>query len=146
MVHCELLKDNMPKQKEETLDSILDLNPSNVWNVSEAEIAELWDKEKKEDSFPPYEEKLLNIIRLAYEVVHFDNGDERDVLPKDDVSAKLLFNAAHDLVHAFRGRGSGNDDAQRVHAGRHVVNVHTKVFEDLEHFPRESDFRGHMHF
>lgn len=68
----------MAKQKEETLDSILDLNASNIWNVSEAEIAQLWDKEKKEESFPPYEEKLLNIIRLAYEVVHFDNGDERE--------------------------------------------------------------------
>jgi hypothetical protein len=68
----------MAKHKEETLESILDLNASNVWNVSEVEIAQLWDKEKKEDSFPPYEEKLLNIIRLAFEVVHFDNGDERE--------------------------------------------------------------------
>ncbi len=68
----------MAKHKEETLESILDLNSNNVWNVSEVEIAQLWDKEKKEDSFPPYEEKLLNIIRLAYEVVHFDNGDERE--------------------------------------------------------------------
>jgi hypothetical protein len=68
----------MAKHKEETLESILDLNASNVWNVSEVEIAQLWDKEKKEESFPPYEEKLLNIIRLAFEVVHFDNGDERE--------------------------------------------------------------------
>lgn len=68
----------MTKHKEEQLESILDLNANNVWSVDENEIVQLWEKEKKEDSFPPYEEKLLNIIRLAYEVVHFDNGDERE--------------------------------------------------------------------
>lgn len=68
----------MTKHKEELLDSILDLNSSNVWKVSEDEIAQLWEKECPEESFPPYEEKLLNTIRLAYEVVHFDSGDERE--------------------------------------------------------------------
>lgn len=68
----------MSKQKEEILDSILDLNSNNVWDVSADEIVQLWEKERSEDSFPPYEEKLLNIIRLAYEVVHFDGGDERE--------------------------------------------------------------------
>ena len=67
----------MSKNKEEQLESILDLNANNVWNTSESEIAQLWEKETKEEGFPPYEEKLLNVIRLAYEVVHFDNGDER---------------------------------------------------------------------
>ena len=67
----------MSKQEDFQLESILDLNASNVWLVGENEIVELWEKEMKDESFPPYEEKLLNIIRLAYEVVHFDNGDER---------------------------------------------------------------------
>ena len=68
----------MSKQQEELLESILDLNPNNVWHVGENEIVQLWEKEKKEESFPQCEEKLLNIIRLAYDVVHFDNGDERE--------------------------------------------------------------------
>lgn len=68
----------MSKQEEFQLESILDLNASNVWTVSENEIVDLWEKEMKDDSFPPYEEKLLNIIRLAYEVVHFNNGNERE--------------------------------------------------------------------
>jgi len=68
----------MSKHNEELLESILDLNASNIWNVSENEIVDLWEKELKDESFPPYEEKLLNIIRLAYEVVHFDNGDDRE--------------------------------------------------------------------
>lgn len=67
----------MSKNKEEQMESILDLNANNVWNTTESEIAQLWEAETKEEGFPPYEEKLLNIIRLAYEVVHFDNGDER---------------------------------------------------------------------
>ncbi|MBR0273369.1 MAG: hypothetical protein IJQ59_04675 [Bacteroidaceae bacterium] len=69
----------MSKQQEERqLESILDLNSSNVWTVNENEIVDLWEKEMKDESFPPYEEKLLNTIRLAYEVVHFDSGDERE--------------------------------------------------------------------
>ena len=68
----------MSKQHEETLESILDLNSNNVWNVDENEIVTLWENEMKEDNFSSCEEKLLNIIRLAYEVVHFDNGDERE--------------------------------------------------------------------
>ena len=68
----------MSKHSEEQLESILDLNSTNIWTVSENEIVDLWEKELKDESFPPYEEKLLNIIRLAYEVVHFDNGDERE--------------------------------------------------------------------
>ena len=60
------------------LESILDINSNNIWNVNEDEIVTLWEKEMKEDNFSTCEEKLLNIIRLAYEVVHFDNGDERE--------------------------------------------------------------------
>lgn len=68
----------MSKHNEETLDSILDLNSNNVWDVTAEEIAKLWEKETKEESFQPYEEKLLNTIRLAYEVVHFNPEDERE--------------------------------------------------------------------
>lgn len=68
----------MSKQKEEQLESILDLNSNNVWDVSEDEIVQLWEKERTDEGFPPCEEKLLNVIRLAYEVVHFDSTDERE--------------------------------------------------------------------
>ncbi|MCR4994216.1 MAG: hypothetical protein K6A32_02360 [Bacteroidales bacterium] len=60
------------------LESILDLNATNIWNQNENEIVDLWEREMNEDNFSSSEEKLLNIIRLAYEVVHFDNGDERE--------------------------------------------------------------------
>lgn len=68
----------MSNKSEHVIESILDLNSNNIWNVSPDEIVELWNEEMVEESFPPYEEKLLNIIRLAFEVVHFDNGDERE--------------------------------------------------------------------
>jgi len=68
----------MSKNNDNALSSILDLNANNIWTVGPAEIAELWEQEAQEESFPPCEEKLLNTIRLAYEVVHFDNGNERE--------------------------------------------------------------------
>ncbi|MBO4907298.1 MAG: hypothetical protein J5486_09785 [Bacteroidaceae bacterium] len=68
----------MTKQAEEALESILDLNSNNVWHVDANEIAALWEMEKKDESFPQYEEKLLNTIRLAFEVVHFNSEDERE--------------------------------------------------------------------
>lgn len=68
----------MAKQKEELIESILDINSANIWDMSADLIVQLWEKERIEDSFPPYEEKLLNIIRLAFDVVHFDGGDERE--------------------------------------------------------------------
>ncbi len=68
----------MGNKRDHILESILDINSNNIWNISPGEIVELWTEGMAEESFPPYEEKLLNIIRLAFEVVHFDNGDERE--------------------------------------------------------------------
>lgn len=73
----------MSKKKKEQdlmLESILDLNTNNVWDISEEQIVALWEKAKKEEEgFASSEEKLLNIIRLCFEVVHFNPDDERDV-------------------------------------------------------------------
>ncbi len=60
------------------LESILDLNSNNVWNLNEAQIAGLWEQEKSEEGFASSEEKLLNIIRLTFEVVHYNPNDERE--------------------------------------------------------------------
>lgn len=60
------------------LESILDLNASNVWNLDEYAIAEAWEKERNEDDFTVSEQKLLGVIRLAFEVVHYNPEDERD--------------------------------------------------------------------
>ena len=71
----------MSKEKKENslmLESILDLNSNNVWNMNETQIATLWENEKKEDGFASSEEKLLNIIRLCFEVVHYNPADERE--------------------------------------------------------------------
>ena len=71
----------MSKKKEMdlVLESILDLNSNNVWNLNEEQIAKLWEKERAEEGFSSSEEKLLNTIRLCFEVVHYNPGDERDV-------------------------------------------------------------------
>ena len=69
----------MSKEKNFELESILDLNSNNVWNVSEEQIATLWEKEREEDEgFSTSEEKLLNTIRLSFDVVHYNPEDERE--------------------------------------------------------------------
>ena len=69
----------MPK-KNYYLESVLDLNASNVWGIDAQELLELWQKDIKEEGFSASEDKVLNIIRLAFEVYHFDPKDDREVL------------------------------------------------------------------
>ena len=67
------------QKKNYYLDSVLDLNSSNVWGVDGQELLDLWQKDIKEEGFSASEDKVLNIIRLAFEVYHFDPKDEREV-------------------------------------------------------------------
>ncbi len=60
------------------IDSVLDLNSNNVWGLDEASVAYLWEKELKEEDFSHSEEKMLNVIRIAFDVNHFNPEDERD--------------------------------------------------------------------
>lgn len=61
-----------------SMESILDINSNNVWDLNEFEIADLWEKERMEDDFSQSEDKLLNTIRIAFEVNHFNASDERE--------------------------------------------------------------------
>lgn len=70
----------MEEQSTILLDCILDLNANNVWKVDEFEVAALWDKDRQsDDCFSSSEEKLLNVLRLAFDVVHYDKEDPRDI-------------------------------------------------------------------
>jgi hypothetical protein len=60
------------------IESILDLNTSNVWNLTEQDIKKAWEAEKEEGSFASSEDKLLNIIRLSFDVVHYNPADPRE--------------------------------------------------------------------
>ncbi|MCM1107839.1 MAG: hypothetical protein NC388_02155 [Clostridium sp.] len=60
------------------LESILDVNANNIWGVDEHELADLWIREMKEEGFSGSEDKLLNIIRLAFDVNHFNKDNERE--------------------------------------------------------------------
>lgn len=61
------------------MDSVLDLNNTNIWSVDENQLSVLWEQTKKEEDFSSSEEKILNIIRQAFEVVHYNANDVRDV-------------------------------------------------------------------
>lgn len=58
---------NMQK-KNYYLESVLDLNASNVWGTEAQELLDLWQKDIKEEGFSSSEEKVLNVIRLAFDV------------------------------------------------------------------------------
>ena len=68
------------QKKNYYLESVLDLNASNVWGTEAQELLELWQKDIKEEGFSSSEEKVLNVIRLAFDVYHFDPKDDRDVM------------------------------------------------------------------
>lgn len=69
----------MEEQSAILLECVLDLNANNVWKVDEFEIAALWDKNRQEEDFSSSEEKLLNVLRLAFDVVHYDKNDVREI-------------------------------------------------------------------
>lgn len=66
-------------KKSISIESVLDLNSSNVWDIDENEIAKLWEEDRKDPEFANCEEKVINTIRVAFEVVHFNPEDPRDV-------------------------------------------------------------------
>lgn len=65
-------------KQEALIESILDLNSTNVWKLTEQDIQKAWNDEKNEGSFATSEDKLLNIIRLSFEVVHYNPSDPRE--------------------------------------------------------------------
>ncbi len=66
------------KRGARALESIYDLSPQNVWGTEAAQILHLWDKEKNTEDFLGMEEKLLNVMRLAFDVVHYNPEDARE--------------------------------------------------------------------
>lgn len=60
------------------LESVLDLNSGNIWGVSAEEIMEMWENDLKDEDFCHSEEKVLNVMRQAFELNHYDKTDERE--------------------------------------------------------------------
>lgn len=74
------------KKTNFSIESVQDLNSSNIWSMTADQIGMMWEKEREEEDFSIVEEKLLNVIRLAFEVVHFNEDDEREANRYDDLS------------------------------------------------------------
>ncbi len=68
------------QQKNFYLESTLDLNSGNVWGIDAQELLDLWQQDMKEEGFSSSEDKVLNVIRLAFDVYHFDPKDEREMV------------------------------------------------------------------
>ena len=72
-------KKKAAKKGTKRLENILDLNANNIWDLDEFAIAEAWERNREEQDFSISEAKLLNTIRLAFEIVHYNPEDERAV-------------------------------------------------------------------
>ncbi len=77
------------KKTAKTLEHILDLNANNIWELDEFAIADAWERSRKEEDFSISEQKLLNTIRLAFEIVHFNPQDEREAAKYEKGWAKI---------------------------------------------------------
>jgi hypothetical protein len=65
-------------QNNKELRSILDVNSKNVWKITETELAFLWQKGITNEDLKGNEDKMVNIIRHAFDVDHFASDDERE--------------------------------------------------------------------
>ncbi len=74
----KVAKKKPAKKAVKQLENILDLNANNIWDLDEYAIAEAWEREREAEDFSISEQKLLGIIRLAFEVVHYNAADERE--------------------------------------------------------------------
>lgn len=102
------------------VESILDLNSNNIWSMNEHIIAELWETEKSEENFTTSEDKLLNIIRLAFDVVHFNPEDPREKAKYEDGSWALF-------THCVAGKGT-------IAIKRKVISRLTDLsYENIKH-------------
>ncbi len=68
----------MIRKVETKIESILDINANNIWDCNENQLASLWEQDKAEEGFHSSEDKLLNIMRLAFDVVHYNAEDARE--------------------------------------------------------------------
>ena len=71
-------KKKVEKKNAVKLENILDLNANNIWDLDEHAIAEAWERTRKAEDFSISEQKLLNTIRLVFDVVHYDPQNERE--------------------------------------------------------------------
>ena len=71
-------KKKVKKKNAVKLENILDLNANNIWDLDEHALAEAWERTRKAEDFSISEQKLLNTIRLVFDVVHYDPNNERE--------------------------------------------------------------------
>ena len=83
------------KKSNFSIDSVQDLNSSNIWSMTAEQIGTMWEKERVEEDFSIVEDKLLNTIRLAFDVVHFNEDDEREALKYSNLNWVKFHHCKH---------------------------------------------------
>ncbi len=59
------------------IDSLHDLNTANAWALDARQVASLWRKEAPKEGFAAREDKLLNILRSAFDVAIYSHEDPK---------------------------------------------------------------------
>ncbi|MCF0194536.1 MAG: hypothetical protein HUK00_05100 [Bacteroidaceae bacterium] len=111
----------MKKKLKSGLESVLDINSNNIWTIDAREVADLWEISRGEEELAGSENKLLNIIRLAFDVVHFNPNDERD-------AAKYAENKEYSTFH--RLRETDGCVAVRKRTIRRITDI---TYENIKH-------------
>lgn len=102
------------------MDSVLDLNSTNIWSIDEYQLSALWEQTKQEEDFASSEDKLLNVIRQAFEVVHYNPDDVRDIKKYENGEWALM-------SHCKPGKGS-------IALRKKVIkNLSDLTFENVKH-------------
>lgn len=107
-------------KKNISIESVLDLNSSNIWSIDENEIANLWEQDRKDPDFINSEEKFVNLLRTAFEVVHFNPDDKRDV---------ERFNTGQ---WSFLTRGDKKRGIAAIRR-KHIRNLNDLSYENIKH-------------
>jgi hypothetical protein len=72
------------------LVSIFDLNCNNVWSLDEDEVSQLWHKGSSDPEFKNGEQKIKNILHIAFELETLPNDNEHEKARFQSMSYRLF--------------------------------------------------------
>lgn len=78
------------RSSDKVNNEIQELTTTTVWSLTETQVVEAWESKMNEEDFFSSEERLLNIIRMAFEVVHYNPDNEREKTKYEDGEWTLI--------------------------------------------------------
>ena len=101
-----------------TLD---DLTKSNIWSVSESELANMLIEGKKDEDYQEMETHYMNIIRTVFDITYLTRKDEREVKRLEQ---------QHYEIFSYPSEGEVDAIAIRKHAIKKITDL---TMENIQH-------------